>query len=230
MGIIIHGAVYSAMGEKVPFQLTAICLLITIVSIVLLILFGEFDFQRLKMEGPYQVGYKEFRTSRLDTEVSVFYPISKVHYAKMIKKNNSVWLRHGDKTLRGIAKASVPYGIENHPPMPFFRYFRKVKMDTVQDGEIDKDFTLRPIIPIVFCHGLSSNRTMHCGTSKDLASHGYIVFVLDHKDESSSYYESKDGKGYYYDNRMDSHDFDYRKKQISIREEELIELVDEFYS
>jgi len=49
-------------------------------------------------------------------------------------------------------------------------------------------------------HGLSGNRNWNSGTCRDLASHGYIVFALDHRDETSNYVESKDGIGMYYNN------------------------------
>jgi len=42
-------------------------------------------------------------------------------HAKMIGKNNTCWLRHGEKTLLGIVKASAPYGTEDHLPMFFFK-------------------------------------------------------------------------------------------------------------
>jgi len=65
-------------------------------------------------------------------------------------------------------------------------------MDTVFNGEIAKDFSEggRPLIPVIYSHGLCSNRTMHSGTCRDLASHGYIVFAPDHQDGTSSYIEN----------------------------------------
>ena len=75
-------------------------------------------------------------------------------------------------------------------------------MNTVTQGEIHKDFEGEKLIPIIFSHGLASNRGMHSGTCKDFASHGYIVFIMDHKDTTSSYWESKSGhESMYYDNK-----------------------------
>ena len=67
-----------------------------------------------------------------------------------------------------------------------------------------------PLIPVLFSHGLSSNRTMHSGICRDLASHGYIVFALDHMDRTSSYYETEDGQGHYYSNKVQAHDLEHR--------------------
>ena len=153
--------------------------------------------------------------------------MNKREHAQQIKQHNTEWFRHGENTLRGIAKASVPYGNVSHPPLFLFRYLRKIVIDTVYGGQLDHDFSTRPLIPIIYCHGLSSNRTMHSGTARDFASHGYLVFLMDHKDESSSYYETSDGKGYYYNNKLVAHDMEHRNAQLKIRQEELTALLDE---
>ena len=88
-------------------------------------------------------------------------------------------------------------------------------MDVVQDADLHSDFTSssqKPLIPIIYCHGLGSNRSMHTGTCRDLASHGYIVFAIDHKDETSSYTVSSDGKHeIYYNNSYKLYDEEIRK-------------------
>lgn len=68
---------------------------------------------------------------------------------------------------------------------------------------------------------------MHSGTAKDLASHGYMVFIMDHRDKTSSYVEDKDGNGQYYDNSHLAYDYDYRREQIKVREAEVSALIDE---
>lgn len=141
------------------------------------------------------------------------------------------WLRHGDNTLLGYAKASVDYGKNNHPSLLLFRQLRKINLDCVFNGEISKDFegNERPLIPIIFCHGLSSNRTCHSGSCRDLASHGYIVFAMDSCDGSSSYVDTEDGVGKFYDNSRQAQDMEFRHGQIKIRESETIDLIDELY-
>ena len=73
-------------------------------------------------------------------------------------------------------------------------------MEVVYDGEVDADFYEKPIIPIIYSHGYSANRTFQSSTCKDFASHGYIVFTMDHRDKSSSYIKDKDGKELYFSN------------------------------
>jgi len=74
-------------------------------------------------------------------------------------------------------------------------------MNVANHGELSKDFTQfnKPLVPVVFCHGLTSNRTMHSGTCRDLASHGYLVFILDFSDGSPYYCEDAAGNGTVFD-------------------------------
>lgn len=108
------------------------------------------------------------------------------------------WLRYGDETILGLAKSAMPYGSKDHKPLFFFRPLRNVMLDCIANEDMSKDFTTqgcdatrghpkKKLIPLIFCHGISSNRTMHSGLCKDMASHGYIVFALDHEDESCTY-------------------------------------------
>jgi predicted dienelactone hydrolase len=69
---------------------------------------------------------------------------------------------------------------------------------------------------------------MHSGTCRDLASHGYLVFSIDHEDGTSSYTVSKDGKKeIFYENRHRLYDTEVRKGQIQIRVSEVKALIDE---
>lgn len=114
--------------------------------------------------------------------------------------------------------------------MPYWsiRFFKTIVMDTLTNGSLSRDFYDKPLIPIVCSHSLSANRTMHSGIYRDFASHGYIVFVLDHRDESCSYVESRDGKeAIFYNNYHVLHDMEFRKPQIQIRIKETKALIDE---
>ena len=94
------------------------------------------------------------------------------------------------------------------------RSLSKVKMNVVYEGTLHRDYTSstsKPLIPVIYCHGLSSNRSMHSGTCRDLASHGYIVFIIDHQDGTSSYTVSKDGTERYYENKHKLYDTQVRR-------------------
>lgn len=154
------------------------------------------NFKRIKLNGPYEVGFKEFRTEKFGNMVSVFYPITKEEHSDDIGKpgRNTEFLRHGDKTLLGIAKAAGGYaygGKGKHVSLHTLRALKFVKTETLNNGTLAIEGKM---VPIIFSHGLCSNRGMHTGTARDYASHGYIVFIMDHQDESCSYTEARDGK------------------------------------
>lgn len=69
---------------------------------------------------------------------------------------------------------------------------------------------------------------MHSVLCKHLASNGYIVFALDHNDETASYTINKEGLDVFHcnDERMS---LELRAVQIKIRATELESFVDEIY-
>ena len=93
------------------------------------------------------------------------------------------------------------YGEDNHPNSYNFKYLDNMKMNTVQDGILSQDFNgneetekmPKKIIPLIYCHGLTCNRTALSGSCRDFASHGYIVFSFDHFDNTCYYSKNKDG-------------------------------------
>ena len=154
--------------------------------------------------------------------MSVYYPVDRTpENSRYLSHSQSSWLRKQDKTLLGMARASVPYGREDHPSVRWFRWLKRVKMGTIERvGEVASVFRpemegfqqmcKRRMVPVIFSHGLSSNRSMHSVICRDIASQGFIVFAPDHMDLSSSFYENSEGEGYWYSNKYDSHDLQFR--------------------
>ena len=67
----------------------------------------------------------------------------------------------------------------------------------VKDGKMANDFTggaARQLIPIVYVHGLSCNGVAQSCSCRDLASHGYIIFSMDHFDGSCYISKKKSGE------------------------------------
>jgi hypothetical protein len=104
-----------------------------------------------------------------------------------MKGRNSYWLRSGYKSRAGLAKATASWGTEDNVNPWFFKYLDDVKMDTVQDGILSKVFKERALVPMIYCHGLTSCRTLQSVSCRDFASHGFMVFSLDHHDGTCSY-------------------------------------------
>jgi len=68
-------------------------------------------------------------------------------------------------------------------------------MDVVLDGDVAELFASgkKKLKPVIFSHGLVCMGVSYSGILKDLASHGYIVFALNHQDGSGLYTEKRDG-------------------------------------
>lgn len=83
LGVIIHQVVlfFTSKDSIVLWVSSLFALTMTIISLYAIYHFGEINFAKLTLNGNYEVGFKEFRTSKFDNEVSVFYPIEKKHHA-----------------------------------------------------------------------------------------------------------------------------------------------------
>lgn len=105
--LVLAIALLFSSSEGLLIQILNILnLIFTTLSILAVVFFGECNFKRLKLIGPYQVGYREFRSAKHGNEVSVYYPMDKQRYEEQITSRNVKWLRHGQKTLQGLAMAS----------------------------------------------------------------------------------------------------------------------------
>lgn len=106
-----------------------------------IMIYGDANFKGLKLVGDFQVGHQDFHTSKSGITCSVYYPMDKDVYNKTIsRKRNSRWLRHGNKSLRGLTLATADIGSTTAPPECLFRYLKRVRMHTCQDGKLAKVF------------------------------------------------------------------------------------------
>lgn len=113
LGFILHAVLSYIKNDLFIKILGSVGIALLLTTILLVFFYGDSDLERLKMTGPFEVGYREFRTSKYGNEVSVFYPVDRDYYKTMLKaspNNNTDWLRHGDNTIQGFANSSAPCG------------------------------------------------------------------------------------------------------------------------
>ena len=82
------------MGE---YNLIAEIVLCTVIffGILMTILFGEANFNRLILTGPYEVGHKNMHISSTGNAISVFYPMDRDIHTKIMDEEperNSDWM------------------------------------------------------------------------------------------------------------------------------------------
>ena len=127
--------------------------------------------------------------------ISVWYPMDiEEHERTLNSKTNSYWFRYGYKSRLGLTKATSSWGTEDHPSPWFYKYLDDVRMNTVQNGKLSKVFSeatgdepKKKLHPMVYCHGLACMRTAQSVSCKDFASHGFLVFSIDHYDGTANY-------------------------------------------
>ena len=61
------------------------------------------------------------------------------------------------------------------------------------DIKLNEKFKNKKIIPIIVSHGLTLSRNFYSTMCIELASHGYMVFAIDHHDGSCCYTENATG-------------------------------------
>ena len=185
------------------------------------------------MVGPYQVGHTEFYMRIGGNAVSVYYPVDREEYKRTInlKGRNTKWLRYGKRSIKGLTMAAGEYDAQKPRAECFFNYMKRIYMDTVQNGNISKDFCDRKqkLIPIILLHGLAGSRTSQSGSCRDMASHGYIVFSVDHLDGSAFYSRKKDGSEIFWPLSQKVDDFNGYQNQVKIRQKEVGELIDQIF-
>ena len=135
------------------------------------------------VDGPYECGYREFTLSNYTfATIGVYYPIDKEQYANSPRTVRR--LREGLKTLKGLRNAI--------PEVPEFllRYSILTNLDVVENADLHTDFTTgsKELVPVIFSHGLTANRTISSYSARELVSFGCIVYALDHTDSSGSYF------------------------------------------
>jgi hypothetical protein len=69
------------LGLEIITIFALVCLFATL---SLIYMFGESDMSRAKMTGEYEVGYKEYRVHKMGTEISVYYPVMREAYNRML--------------------------------------------------------------------------------------------------------------------------------------------------
>jgi len=79
---------------------------------------------------------------------------------------------------------------------PWFLYgTRDLTIDVEVNAPISEDFkgSDKKLVPVIFSHGLKANRAFYAVNAMEFASHGFIVFCMDHLDGSTAYTERKVG-------------------------------------
>ena len=111
-------------------------------AILATLIYGLGNFNKIEMNGPYEVGHKDAWNNKNGLGMSIWFPMDREEHARTItiSGRNTYWLRYGYKSRAGIAAVTSDWGKDNAPHPWFYKYLDDIKMDTVTDGLLAKDF------------------------------------------------------------------------------------------
>ena len=92
-------------------------------------------------------------------------------------------------------------------------------------AEVHQDFKNKKMVPIVFSHGLTASRCFYSLQAKELASQGYVVFLMDHHDGSCIYTETPKRVPVKFDASVPFYNYSDMHKKVKIRESEISKLI-----
>ena len=136
------------------------------------------------------MGTSELNLPQEGNAITVYYPMDK--QAKPASANK-YWLNYRENDKYFIAKTLIDAWWGNNAPA-WMRYAgRHLTIPVMPDGPLSEDFCTRDrkLLPVIFSHGLTAHRGCYAINAMEFASHGYIVFCMDHLDGSNSYTERK---------------------------------------
>lgn len=149
--------------------------------------FGLGDFEKCKTTGNYAVGHRvHYLSNQTKNAVGVFYPVDKsyeesVKKMKMKKTFKPMIDYKNLKTFWNGKKEAIEWISLKPTSMKIFQFWNEIITPAISYADLSEDFASgrEKLIPIVFCHGLCASRVDHNLAGLEMASHGYIVFMID---------------------------------------------------
>ncbi|GAN05816.1 platelet-activating factor acetylhydrolase-like [Mucor ambiguus] len=148
--------------------------------------------------GCHDIEWKNKKAANLhNSEPSAKSVLMRLYYPARVKKGDTRanWITHSQyaKALCDIAK--LPAFLSNW--LSGLASIKKTRF--YMDADILDD-QQEPFPVIVFSHGLGGNRLIYSSICADLASHGFVVVAIEHRDGSASLAKGIDDEWIQYDN------------------------------
>jgi len=139
--------------------------------------------------------HTQFWTKRDSCAVSVYYPADE----KAKDEQKRKWIDYRfielDEFLKYYLLARTWFGFnDNYAKSKLLKYKSIDSPVFSAPEESKKTPSEQLLIPIIFSHDISLCRYFYTFTCAELASHGYIVFAIDHHDGSCTFTTDSSGK------------------------------------
>ncbi|XP_076042589.1 platelet-activating factor acetylhydrolase-like isoform X2 [Oratosquilla oratoria] len=177
-------------------------------------------------QGPYVVGCSDVMVGRTKegTLMRLFYPSSLTD----IKAHMEDWTPWylGEEYTRGIANFMA-----SAIPSLFSMLFNWQLGGSYTPAVWEAKMANEKFPVVVFSHGLSGNRSIYSTVCSELASHGFVVAAIEHRDTSAcaSFTLDEEGKQEFVPFRVLKYgekEYDLRNQQVKVRVEESIRALD----
>ena len=202
LGGFIFGVIFLAVPSLYKWEMwkkitcLVVNMLLNVWSWYLINRFGLGNLNGVKLTGKYKVGHKTIFAKKFGNAVSVWYPIDQGNYATSQRKMYCEGDGLANLTAVGIGAAWISRQKQEEAMGAFmFKHILSIRTEAVTDAPLANDFLSgeNKLIPVVFSHGILANREDYQLYGMEMASNGYIVFVLDHLDGLGRYAIKEDG-------------------------------------
>lgn len=181
-------------------------------------------------QGPHVVGCVDVMLGRSKegTLMRLYYPC-KVTSLQTEAHNWTPWFL-GDEYTKGLATFIAP-SIPSLFSMLFNWKMRNVATPAVWEAGLLKSQQW-PVV--VFSHGLGANRSIYSTVCTEVASHGFVVLAVEHRDGSAcgSFTLSEEGRRehiLFQSLPPETKEYELRNRQIQVRVQESIRALDALY-
>ena len=137
-----------------------------------------------KPTGSFSVGYKQYKGAKSEPIYSVFYPATKT------TDKHPIFLPDTDVARKNYELITGP---RKFPPRWFYdmtslfqskiRLLASIDAPMVSSEVLKEHTQSEKLIPVIFSHGLGGGRHNYSSLVSQLASKGYFVITMDHKEE-----------------------------------------------
>ena len=154
-------------------------IILVIITLFLVEYFPIFKYP--EVTGNYKVGYLKYFTKNL--RMAIFYPTLEEKNDVCYFPHDEHWVRFYEimKMTEVLSQGKIKYLIPKFFHKIFLSSLEKQSLRVNEKAKIIDNSNGFPVV--VFSHGLSANRLLYCNLLKEWASHGFIVFSLEHDEK-----------------------------------------------
>jgi len=178
--------------------------------------------------GPYSVGSVDIKDKDSDLVLSLFYPTG-LPLSKAKWSDRDWWLPGRNIQERvSYAKGYIQFSGLPSSLWPFMKALGMVQLSAIRNAPLLDTIASFPVV--LFSHGLGGSRHTYSSYCIDVASHGFVVVAIEHRDGTAPVSVRADGSVVHYKPLKDNvenprdrvQEFHFRNTQLQLRVDEVL--------